>query len=253
MKRLCAAVLMASVCVGPAAANMPDLAGTWAMVQVFPQIAILPIAGEVLRSSTVAQFVEVGQDGAALTMFDHYCFTDVKDGTPLVRTEIPDAFMASLAPTPRHVLLVEQTQSLRFEATTYVEVRGAILDDPASDPLPTDPADPRVIDQDGDGHPGMTVRVTILGILEGETYVVQRISYRLSGIVVGPDRIEGTIEWSDEQTVLDATNPLLEANTVGLLDPDPEAHRFVMVRVDPSWGCETLRERLPEILDEAYP
>ena len=253
MKRLCTALLLAAVCVGAAAADLPDLAGTWAMVQVYPQIAILPVAGEVLRSSSVAQFVEMEQDDSMLTMFDSYCFTDVKDGTPLVRTEIPESFMASLAPQPRFALLVDQAPGLRFEATTYVEVRGAILDDPASDPLPTDPADPRVIDQDGDGHPGMTVRVAILSIIQGETYVVQRVSYRLSGTVIGPDRIEGTIEWSDEQTVLGATNPLLETNTVGLLDPDPQAHRFVMVRVDPSWDCETLRERLPEILGEADP
>jgi len=156
--------------------------------------------------------------------------------------------MASLVPAARSAILVEQTGSLHFESSTYVEVRGALLEDPVSDPLPTDPEDPRVIDQDEDGEPGMTVRITLLGILEGETYVVQRMSYRLSGVVVGSDRIEGTIEWSDEQTVLGATNPLLKAETVGTLDPDPAAHRFVMVRVDETWTCETLRERLGEIL-----
>jgi len=243
-------VLVAVAFVASAAAEIPDLSGTWAMVQVFPQIAILPIAGEVPRSSTVAQFVEIEQAGTSLAMHDRYCFTIVNDGTLLVTTEIPDAFMRSLAPTTRSAVLVAQTASLRFESSTYVEVRGATLDDPA-DPLPTDPDDPRVVDQDGDGHPGMTVRVTILGILEGETYVVQRVSYRLSGLVVGPDRIEGTIEWSDEQTTLGATNPLLESNTVGTLNPDPAAHRFVMIRVDETWTCETLRERLADLLGTA--
>jgi len=71
------------------AADPPDLSGAWAMIQVLPEIAILPIAGEVPRSSTVAQFVEIEQNGATLTMHDRYCFTIVDDGTSLVTTVIP--------------------------------------------------------------------------------------------------------------------------------------------------------------------
>ncbi len=229
-------------------AELPDLSGTWAMVQIFPQIAVLPIAGEVPRSSTVVQFVDVEQDGATLTMNDRYCFTLVDDGTPLVKTEIPPEFMTALLPTPRTALLVESEEGIQFDQLPYVEVRGATLDDPVLDSLPTDPLDPRVFDQDGDGKPGMTVRVTVLGIVEGETYIVQRVQYRLIGWVIGADRIEGRIEWTDEQSVLDATNPLLEADTIGWPDPDPAAHRFVMIRVDPSWTCETLLAKLEEIL-----
>ena len=241
-------LLALSCCAG--AAEIPDLSGTWAMVQVYPQIAVLPLAGEVPRSSTVVQFVDVTQDGEVLTMRDRYCFSVVDDGTPLVKTEIPEAFMAALAPMPRSAVLRSTDEGIAFEAANYVEVRGAALDDPVADPLPVDPLDPRVIDQDGDGQPGMTVRVTVLAIVEGETYVVQRVQYRLSGWVIGPDRIEGRIEWSDEQVVLAATNPLLEADTIGRHDPDPAAHRFVMARADPSWTCETLRERLSEILGD---
>jgi hypothetical protein len=233
-----------------ALADVPDLAGTWAMVQVFPQIAILPLAGEVPRSSTVVQFVDITQDGDVLTMIDRYCFTDVDDGTPLVDTSIPPEFMASLRPAPRSAVLRESEDGILFEGAPYLEVRGAILDDPAADLLPTEPDDPRVIDQDGDGNPGMTVRVTVLGIVQGETYVVQRVTYSLSGRLATGDRIEGQIDWTDEQTVLAATNPLLEADTIGTPDPDPEAHRFVMVRVDPTWTCETLREQLSEILGD---
>ncbi|MFC2100012.1 hypothetical protein ACFLSF_04195 [Candidatus Bipolaricaulota bacterium] len=242
---------IAAVLIGePVIAELPDLSGTWAMAQVFPQIAILPIAGEVFRSSTVVQFVDIEQDGSAITMLDRYCFTVVNDGTPLVTTKIPDEFMASLVPTTRTAVLRETDAGISFEQPTYVEVRGAALSDPLAEALPIDPLDPRVIDQDGDGQPGMTVRVTILGIIQGETYVVQRVQYRLSGWVVDPDRIEGRIEWIDEQSVLAATNSLLETDTIGVPDPDPAAHRFVMVRVDLQSTCDELRDRLEEILGE---
>jgi len=230
------------------AAGLPDLSGTCAMIQILLQIAVLPLVGEIPRTSIVAQSVDVVQEGATLTMTGRYCFIDVDDGTPLVKTEIPAAFISSVTPGPRTAQLRETEGGIEFKQPIYLEVRGAVLDDPAADPLPTDPFDPRVFDQDGDGRPGMTVRVTILGIVQGETYVVQRVRYRLIGRVIGSDRIEGRIDWIDEQSVLDATNALLKADAMGTPDPDPSAHRFVMVRVDASWTCETLRERLPEIL-----
>ena len=222
--------------------TIPDLEGTWAMVQVYPQTAVLPFAGEVTRTSYVVQWVDIEQDGNVLTMRDRYCLTFVDDGTLLVSTEIPVAFMASLMPTVRTASLSEQEGDVRFVQDPYLEVRGALLENPGTDELPTEPDDPRVFDQDEDGFPGMTVFVKILGILDGRTYIVQRVQYVLSGIVVAPDRIEGTIEWSDEQTVLEATNPLLKADTIGYPDPDLTKHVFIMVRVQEPLACEWLLE-----------
>ncbi|MFC2095953.1 hypothetical protein ACFLSW_05930, partial [Candidatus Bipolaricaulota bacterium] len=217
---------------------LPDLAGMWAMVQVYPQTAILPFAGEVARTSYVVQWVDIEQDGAALTMRDTYCLTFVDDGTTLVTTEIPGTFMAALRPLPRTATLSEQDGAIAFAQEPYLEVRGAVLEDAEADALPISPDDPRVFDQDGDGFPGMTVFVKILGIIEGQTYVVQRVRYELLGRVVSQDRIEGVIMWSDEQTVLDATNPLLKADTIGYPDPDPAKHVFIMVRLQEALTCE---------------
>jgi len=199
---------------------LPDIAGRWAMVQVYRQTAVLPFAGEVPRTSYVVQLVEVEQDGATLTMRDVYCLTYVDEGKPLVNTEIPALFMAALRPLPRTATLSEDGDEIVFAQPPYLEVRGAVLENAQADELPTDPDDPRVFDQDGDGHPGMTVSVKILGIIEWQTFVVQRVRYSLRGTVVGPDRVEGRIEWSDEQTVLEATNALLKADTIGIPNPD---------------------------------
>lgn len=250
MRTTCQALLALLALSLTAVASPPLLEGRWAMVQVYPQTALLPIAGEVSRSSMVTQIVEVTQSGSILAMVDTYCFTIVDDGTLLVETAIPDAFMQSLVPAARSAVVTEDAGVLRFEADEYVEVRGAVLDDPVHDALPVTADDPRVVDQDRDGHPGMTVRVKVLGLIEGETYIVQRVRYRLSGVVKSADRIEGTIEWSDEQVVLGATNPLLKADTVGLPNPDPDASRFVMIRVDETWPCEAIRDGLDRILSE---
>ena len=105
---------------------------------------------------------------------------------------------------------------------------------------PVDPAAPRVFDYDGDGHPGTLVSVQILGIAEGATYVVQRVRCTRSGHEISAHRIDGTIEWSDEQAVLEAQKELLKGNAVGHPEPDPAKHRFAMVRVEEPSTCEQL-------------
>jgi hypothetical protein len=227
---------------------IPDLEGTWAMVQLYPQIAILPFAGEVNRTSTVVQWVDVVQEDTTLIMQDRYCFTVIDDETTLVSTVIPQTFMAALQPSPRTATLSERDGEIQFVQEPYTEVRGAHLGN-VNDALPTEPNDPRVVDQDADGHPGMTVSVNILGIIGGETYVVQRVRYALQGTLVTLNRIEGTIAWSDEQSVLEATNALLKANTIGYPDPDPSRHIFIMLRLEGPLTCEWLGEHWRELFE----
>lgn len=227
--------------------EVPDLSGNWAMLQVYPLVAELPVGGSSSQTSYVVQFVTVEQDEEQLQMTDRYCFTVVEDDSPLSNTVIPDSFMAALRPQPRTATLSQEGEEIRFIQETYVEVRGATLEDEANDALPTDLDDPRIFDQDEDGSPGMTVVIKLLGFLHEEIYVVQRVQYALSGVVVSPDRIEGRVDWSDEQNVLAATSSMLMAESSSSPDPDPTKHIFVMVRLQEDWTCEGLREQWREV------
>jgi hypothetical protein len=155
--------------------------------------------------------------------------------------------MRSLTPHPRLAMLREEGGEIIFEQPAYLETRGAVLENPETDELPVDPEDPRVIDQDGDGFPGMTVDVTLFGFLRAQIYVVQRVQYQLQGVVTSADRIEGLIEWADEQVVLDATSAMLLAGSESFPDPDPNQHVFVMLRAQQDWDCEWLRENWREL------
>jgi hypothetical protein len=251
-RRLVGGLLSLVLSVFPAAMAMgdiPDLHGSWVMLQVYPQIATIPRVGEVAQASYVVQRVEIEQEGETLSMVDTYCFTIVDSGTSLVRTEIPAAFMASLSPGVRTATVTEQAGEFLFSQPQYVEVRGAHLQDVDNDELPVSPDDPRVFDQDGDGNPGMSVSVTIFGLIGGETYVVQRVRYALSGKVVAEDRIEGAVDWSDEQNILGVSNPVLQADASTVPDPDPSKHIFIMIRADVGWTCEWLQANWIEVFD----
>lgn len=216
---------------------VPNLAGRWAMEIVTAQIGDIPLAGEQPRTSSSLVLLDVSQEGLILTAVESTCATTIDNGTSLVRTEIPVAFIESLAPSRWTASLTMTPLGVDFLRPWVTSVQGARLDDPANDPLPTQASDPRVIDQDGDGKPGLTVRISIAGLIEGEVYVVQRDRSRLAGVVVSADLVEGLVEWTSEQTILGASNPFLASGSAAWLDPVPEHSYFRAWRVSADATC----------------
>ena len=187
----------------------PDLSGRWVMVQTLAAIGDIPFVGNIELVSTVMLLVDIEQSGSTLTMSDTYCRTEIEVSSDLFSSEVPDLFMDSLDPAPRIGHLMWQSETLGLHQDWHLEIRGAVLDNPETDPLPTNAYDRRVIDQDGDGHPALTVPVSIANVVSGDTYVVQRVRYRLEGLLVDEDTIEGTLEWTTEQAIVAATDFVL--------------------------------------------
>jgi hypothetical protein len=227
----------------------PDLSGDWAVVQKLVATAHLPVVGGITIDTVIGSVTHITQSGSQLILQDHYGFTDARPSSPLFRTNIADEVMESIAPQPRTARLVLTDCDFRFVQDLYTEVRGAVLQDSVDDPLPTEVDDPRVIDLEGDGHPGMTIQASILGLFTGEGYAVQRYRYRLDGTVLNGDTVVGFIDWTSEQNMLAATNPLFMEAFTSSTDPDPAKHRFVMVRTDGVWTTDRLRENLPGLLN----
>lgn len=255
--RSCALAAMLALARGVSAAcqegddAIPSLAGRWVMVQVMPALTSLPLVGDVELTTVSTAFVDVEQSGPSVVLRDTYCFTDVRMMPAVASSQVPDAFLASLFPAPRRALLEPNGGGWRFVQHSAIEVRGAAVGDPACDSLPTEEDDPRVWDQDADGHPGLTVNVTVAGLVSGETYVVQRLQFSLVGKLVDCDTISGSMSWTSEQNVIAASNPLLLASYTYDPHPDPTRSVFVMRRADPSWTCETIHMLLPELLSIA--
>ena len=216
--------------------------------------ADLPFIGEIVLLTTVGLLSEITQSGSQLTLQDGYCFTDVEMSTDLFLTDIPDATVQSIHPPTRFAELRVEGEEILLVQDWHTEVRGAVLDDPVNDDLPSYRSDPRVIDMDEDGQIGMTIPAEIVGMFGGDTYAVQRFRYRLEGRLVDPETILGTVEWTTEQVILWATDALLMMPYTQSIDQDPTVHRFVMRRMDERSSCEALREQgesLLKLLDTA--
>lgn len=224
-----------------------DLSGVWAMLQITSEIGSIPIVGNRTRTTTTHFRLIIEQNDDALAVLETTCGTKIDDGTVMVSTTIPDAFLNSLGVTERVARLEfvsevdpptgNPSSERRIVFPWNTQVLGARLEDPENEILPMDEADPRVFDQDNDGHPGMTVRVEIMGLIGGEVYVVQRNRNRLIGTVISPGFIRGTIEWETEQVILGASSSFLASGGQGSPDPDPERNFFLARRIDPMLDC----------------
>jgi len=246
------AVITASALVS--ASTVADVAsgleGKWAMVQFLVAAADLPIVGTLYIDTIVGVLTEVTQTGSALIMQDAYCFTDTYPSTPLFRTDIPDIVMQSIHPDPRTVALINGGATWEIRQDWHTEVRGAVFEFPETDELPTEANDPRLVDVDGDGNPGMTILAEVLGLFQGQAYAVQRYRYRLQGELIDEDTIIGQLQWTSEQNIVAGTHDILLLPFEDYTDPDSSKHRFIMKRVDDSWTSEVLREHLPDFLAE---
>jgi len=252
-----AAALVAAVVVlagasamdGDEAAHGLNLTGRWAFLQVTSQIGAVPMVGERTRTTAAFALVDMTQNALAATGRQTACFTRIEYGTSLVTMEIPEAFILSMPVVEWTAALGANEVGARFERPWTTLVSGAQLVDPENDPLPTEADDPRVIDQDGDGKPGLTVRVVVMGLIGGEVYVVQRDRSRLVGVVTSPDAIDGLVEWTSEQSVLGASSPAFLGGAAARPDPVPEHSFFRARRVDATMDCAALRGSADRLLD----
>lgn len=176
-----------------------------------------------------------------------FCFSEQRTDQP-IETGLSDAATQAIKPpsTPVDVDVVDGMLRVRRPATpTPVGIR---LDDPANESLPTDPDDPRVVDDDGDGKPGITVNIRVSDELSGELYLARREIFAYEVLLVEPDLMTGTVADESEQLVLGASDPIFASSDANWVQhPDLTKSPIVLKRVDDDWGCDRLaaeRDRL---------
>ena len=127
---------------------------------------------------------------------------------------------------------------IHFHENQSWELRGMEkMENIITDAMPTEKSDPRIIDHDGDSHPGVTVAFE--GMLNGKIYFVERLSRASEGVVLlDGTRIEGHIIWTDEQFTIDATSSTLASQKTTV--PNNENSRYIFVKVDESKTCEQI-------------
>lgn len=205
------------------AALAAQVEGTWRLEMHVRSVAEVPVVKRA-ASTTVSVAVVRLRDGIHE---QEVCSVVLRDANPLARTQLDPGVVATLPLTRAPVDLSEGYRvDLGESHLGYDATLGA---------LPLHPDDPAVIDAGGDGRPGATVWVTVLGVGRFGVDVAQRSRAVLDGAFAG-DVIRGSVRTLDfAQTVLDADAAWLRAAPVVVHDDD--ASWFVMTRLPVGSTC----------------
>ena len=221
------------------AADAGPFTGTWALLLVMTSEMDTALTGHSESENRMIARVQQTHEGEALSIQFHTCDFDIKSSNADVTVIVPDAFVAALPDETLTGTLKAGAMGYELMVPKFWQVRSVQLANPQTDALPTDPKDPRVLDWDKDGHPGMTV--TLAGSLAaGDMYIIQRTWTELTGGSTGTDRIDGTVSWEVEQVLLDATNPIIKMMPDPAATTDPAKNYFRHRRIEPWVECSDI-------------
>jgi len=220
-----------------------DLVGRWAHFDV---VAYQDAAFKTLIVSY--GFNDFAEDNGEIVDSASFCFSEQRTNQP-IKTNLSDAATQAIKPpsTPLQVEVTDGALSIRRDATpTPVGVR---LDDPANESLPTDPDDPRIVDDDGDGQPGITVEIDAGAGITGELYIARREIFSYDAVLTAPDVIEGAVIDNSEQLVIGASESMFMTSANFEQVTDAALNPIILKRVDPDWDCA----RLADERDNLFP
>jgi hypothetical protein len=200
-----------------------------------------PVIGNLTTVSTTLLRVEQAVSGSTVSMKIKTCSFKIDTGSTQAQIEVPDAYVNSIGERDTTGSFQSDGKGgFSLTVPTFYSVYGAKLANPDTDPLPTDKADSKVFDQDGDGHPGMTLKVTGNALVAGDIYVVQRASYAFKGQTSASDAIDGLVTWSMEQNILDTTNIALKLLPQSTPDSDATKSYFKHRKITASQDCAAI-------------
>jgi hypothetical protein len=231
-------IVMLGLCAHVASAKKPDLTGTWAVKRLTRVVDSAPFIGKfTVDMETIALF-EGRAKGLTFTTREKVCRVAMSSSSSSIKASPMPGLAKAVSGNKRVFRLSRDKDGYLFHYPKQATIWGARLKNAATDPLPTDPKDARVIDVDGDGKPGMTIRIG--GLVSGDFHIVQRDVEKWIGSVRSPNRIEGSIRWSFERSILDKTSAFLPSKNHGKADHSSKNNRFILQRVGRKAKCEDI-------------
>lgn len=221
-----------------------ELVGRWAHYDV------VAYQDDVLKTLIISygfnDFTEV--DGQIVDQ-SSFCFSEQRTDQPIT-TSLSDAATQAIQPPPVELEIDTVDGVLRVRRPPTPTPVGIRLDDPFNEALPTDPNDPRIVDDDGDGKPGLTVTIEVTPEFIGELYIARREIFAFEAFLTEPDLLTGQVTDDSEQLVIGASDPVFASSPANWGQyPDLSKSPIILRRVDADWDCE----RLAAERDDLFP
>jgi hypothetical protein len=206
-----------------------DLGGTWAAKIVTSQIVNVALSGNQTETLTALAHIDVAFSAGTAMLTVRMCKIDLAPIAGLT-TVYPQSAIDAIPPAQATARIGEVHVGTHYASMPYTSLLGWTSQSPTTDALPTTTTDPRVIDEDHDGHPGVTLQT--MGFITADVYIVNRTTIALDGTVMSADKIQGLVTADSEQVILDATNSLIPRGPLNAMrDPSAANSTFTLVRL----------------------
>ena len=220
--------------------DFPLRSGAYKLEMILTSTTKVPFFGTSKSASRSISLVEIKQQGNSFTQTHKVCDFRLLEDSLLIKMIFPEKFVAALANHLYPISVAKDSQGWTYRADLGVERIGYRTTDD-KDILPAKPEDPSVFDWDNDGHPAATLKISVPLLPDGQLFIVQRGQSILTGRIVQPGQVEGSIEVRHfQQRVIGAWPKFL--NQSPEITPEPKESRFTLTQVRDSATCESLRK-----------
>lgn len=192
-----------------ATVSATSLEGVWAKHMVFASETSL-LNNKAKAKVGRYNLVRISLQDGVVQVSEKACGVDTAASGPLTLSFLP-SFIPSLPVRSYSYLIEGSSAGLRLRVQNLVEVVGARLQAPLTEPLPSSSSDPRVFDQDLDGQPGLTVELSVTTFVKiaALIYQTQRTSWSEDLALVDGETLRGSLNWQQDQVTLGANLPLV--------------------------------------------
>ena len=193
-------------------------------------------------------FTDFYLDDGKLMQSDRFVHAEQKLSKKRARAVFSDEAVQAIKPRVQEVELSRKNGTwhiYRPETPSLLGIEG----DPLQ-PLSADPNDPNLTDPDLDGHPGVTVQISVGRFFRGEIYITRREIFSNFLTLNNNGTLSGYLVDRSEQFVVGASKRILNQESNSIQHPDMGLSPVLLVPVDPN--IDTLEE-LMQIRDEVFP
>lgn len=169
---------------------------------------------------------------------ESFCHADHRSDQP-IETTISDVATSAIQPVPAEVEVTSDGGTTRLHRPETPTGVGIDLAKP-TDPLPTDPKDPRIVDDDGDGKPGITVHIRLNEDVQGDLYLARRERFAYDLEAQDDGSLTGTVDDHSEQLLIGASSDLFLTQAPWVQVADRSKSPIILEPVDRDWDCERL-------------
>jgi len=193
-------------------------------------------------------FTDFYLEKGKLMQSDRFVHAEQKLSRKNAKSVLKDAAVQAIIPRVQEVELFQKDGIWHIYRPESPSLLG-IVGDPMK-PLSTDPHDPNLIDPDKDGHPGVTVQISVGKFFKGEIYIIRREIFSNYMTLNNNGSLSGYVIDRSEQFVVGASKKILRQESNTFQYPDKGLSPVLLVKVDPDIDSP---EELMQIRDDIFP